>query len=497
MPASSRVPSTRIATLNDGPVEKSGRYVLYWMVANRRIHDNFALDYALELGRLLQRPVLVFEPLRHGYRWASDRLHAFVLDGMVDNAADCKRYGLRYYPFVERADVPGTGLLAALAEHACAVVTDDFPCGFIPRMQRAAASRVPVSLIKVDSNGLLPMAAAPRVFKTAASFRRHVQRSIVDALLVQPNARPKAAHGRATIPAVVLEKWPAATQKELTSGREKLLESLPIDHDVVPVELRGGASAGGELLTRFVTARLQGYAEDRNHPDRDATSGLSPYLHFGHVSAHRLVREILTREEFDPQRVGAPRGQREGFWGLSTGAEAVLDQVLVWRELAFNAAHFGVAAERFEQLPEWARTTLTAHAADPRTHVYTHKQFEQAQTHDPVWNAAQRQLVTEGIIHNALRMLWGKKILEWSPNPVTALETMIELNNRWALDGRDPNSYAGIAWVLGRYDRPWGPRRPVFGTVRFMSSASTSRKRRIREYLARYGEQAGLFDGAA
>ncbi len=483
----SRVPEARVTPLATHPVKRDGRYVLYWMVANRRIHDNFALDYALDLGRQLGRPVLVFEALRHGYPWASDRLHAFVLDGMLANAADCAKFGLRYYGFVERADVPGTGLLQALAEHACAVVTDDFPCGFLPRMQQAAASRLQVFTAMVDSVGLLPMRSGTRVFATAASFRRHVQKSIAGALLIQPHSRPQAPTGRAKIPAGVLARWPAVTNHQLTRGRAQLLQSLPIDHEVATVATTGGPQAGLERLARFTEHDLATYAEDRNHPDKAATSGLSPYLHFGHISAHRIVRTILEREGFDPSRLASPKGQREGFWGLGPGAEAILDQLLVWRELAFNAAHHRAMVERIEQLPAWASKSLAAHAGDPRPYVYTHEQFEAADTHDPLWNAAQRQLLSEGVIHNALRMLWGKKILEWSSDPETALATMIALNNRWALDGRDPNSYAGIAWVLGRYDRPWGPRRPVFGVVRYMTSQSTARKRRVRRYLGCYG----------
>jgi len=344
----------------------------------------------------------------------------------------------------------------------------------------------------VDSNGLLPLRAGGRLFGTAASFRRHMQRAMPDLLAAQPTPSVKVA-GRAVVPAEICRRWPAVTTRERTSGRGQLLAELPIDHGVRPVATRGGATEAGKRLADFIKAQLATYAIDRDHPDRAGTSGLSPYLHFGHLSAHRMVREILASRGFDPTRLGAPKGQREGFWGLDAGAEAVLDQLLVWRELAFNFAHYAPLAGKqlghFEALPEWSRKSLVAHAADPRPYVYTHKQFEDAQTDDPLWNAAQRQLVHEGTIHNALRMLWGKKILEWSPDPVTAHRTMLVLNNRWALDGRDPNSNAGIGWILGRYDRPWGPRRPIFGLIRFMSSASTSRKRKVRAYLERYGPQ--------
>jgi deoxyribodipyrimidine photo-lyase len=175
---------------------------------------------------------------------------------------------------------------------------------------------------------------------------------------------------------------------------------------------------------------------------------------------------------------------------MSPSAEALLDQVVTWRELGFNMSSRREDCDRFESLPDWARATLSKHAADPRPHIYTLGEFEAGRTHDPLWNAAQVQLVREGRIHNSLRMLWGKKVLEWTASPQEALAVMIELNNKYAVDGRDPNSYSGIFWVLGRYDRPWGPERPIFGTVRYMSSLSALRKLRVRRYLAEHGRSS-------
>ena len=239
-------------------------------------------------------------------------------------------------------------------------------------------------------------------------------------------------------------------------------------------------------------ARLARYPEARNHPDDGGGSGLSPYLHFGHVSPHEVFAAVAEREGWSAERLAArASGRRAGWWGMSEAAEAFLDQLVTWRELGFNFAAHRDDGERYESLPPWALATLARHAADPRPHVYTLEQLESAQTHDPLWNACQTQLVREGTIHGYLRMLWGKKVLEWSPSPAAAFATLVELNNRWALDGRDPNSASGIAWCLGRYDRPWGPERPIFGTVRYMSSANTARKLRLARYLARYGDGAG------
>jgi deoxyribodipyrimidine photo-lyase len=222
---------------------------------------------------------------------------------------------------------------------------------------------------------------------------------------------------------------------------------------------------------------------------------LSPYLHFGHVSAHEVFETVMRAERWNLGRL-APKasGLREGWWGASPGAEAFLDQLVVWRELGYSMCfHRPADYDRFESLPPWALHTLQEHASDARPYIYTAEQFEAAATHDPVWNAAQREMLRDGWMHNYMRMLWGKKILEWSATPEAALETMVRLMNRWCLDGRDPNSYAGYMWILGRYDRPW-PERPVYGVIRSMSSESAMRKLRLSKYLARNG--GGLFDGA-
>jgi deoxyribodipyrimidine photo-lyase len=197
----------------------------------------------------------------------------------------------------------------------------------------------------------------------------------------------------------------------------------------------------------------------------------------------------MAAEGWHPGLVAArASGSRTGWWGVSPGAEAFLDQLITWRELGYHFCHVRRDHDRYESLPDWAKTTLADHADDPRPYIYSMEEFETAQTHDRVWNAAQNQLRRDGRLHNYLRMLWGKKILEWTPSPRDALTTMIHLNNKYALDGRDPNSYSGIFWTLGRHDRPFGPVRPVFGKIRYMSSRNTVKKLRMDGYLKRYGD---------
>lgn len=483
-----KVPDIRIRPVNTLPVQQDGEFVLYWMIAARRRGWNFALQRAVERAREMGKPLVVLEALRCDYPWASDRLHRFILDGMADNAAAFRGSPAFYYPYVEPAKGAGKGLLAALAERCCLVVTDEFPAFFLPHMVAAAAAKVPVRLEQVDGNGLLPLRTADHDYPTAYAFRRFLQKELPGHLVELPESDPlsRIALPPARFAPEVLRRWPPATTAPLAASAS-FMASLPIDHSVAPVAIRGGAVAGTQALRHFLADKLADYPERRNEPEADATSGLSPYLHFGHLSTHQVFSELAAQQTWDPGRLSfASRGKRSGWWGMSEAAEAFLDQLVTWRELGFNACTFRDDFDRFDALPSWALTTLMKHADDPRPHLYTLEEFAGGGTHDPLWNAAQMQLVREGRLHNYLRMLWGKKILEWSLTPMDAAAVMIELNNRYALDGRDPNSYSGIFWCLGRYDRPWGPERPIFGTVRYMSSANTARKVRVKDFIRRY-----------
>ncbi len=486
------VPASRLTLANAAPIRPDGDYVLYWMTAARRSTHSYALDRAIARARELGRPLLVFEPLRCGYAWASDRLHAFVLAGMRDNAARFAAAGVAYYPYVEPAAGHGKGLLAALAARACLVVTDESPAFFLPRMQAAAAA-LPVCIERVDGNGLLPLRATEIVFPTAIAFRRFIQKRGRAYFDEHPRADPLArlALPHAAVPKDILARWPAADEP-LLQASPAALAALPIDHDVGPCGVRGsigGSAAAGRTLARFLEHGLPRY-DQRNDPAAAVTSGLSPYLHFGHIGAHEVFAALMRREGWSSERLARiTSGSREGWWGVSAATEGFLDQLVTWRELGFNMCFYRPEHETYESLPMWAQTTLNEHAADPRAHLYSAAQLEAARTHDPLWNAAQRQLLRDGTIHNYLRMLWGKKVLEWSPDPRTALATLTHLNNKYALDGRDPNSSSGIAWTLGRYDRAWGPERPVYGKIRYMSSDNTARKLHVAAYLRQYADQ--------
>jgi len=495
------VPAIRIRELNQSSLQSDGDYVLYWMIANRRTRYNFSLQRAVDLAKNLEKPLVVLEALRCGYKWASDRLHRFVLQGMAANRKQFSETPATYYCYVEPQQGHGSGLLEALAANACAVVTDDFPCFFLPRMLDQVASRLPVPLEAIDSNGLLPLRAAGQVYPTAYAFRRFLHKELPPHLQETPKTNPLARvklPELKTLPGEILKRWPMATD-ELLEATPEVLADLPLDHRVGPAIFDGGEEAARKALKRFLEVRFERYADERNLPEDEVTSGLSPYLHFGHISAHDIFDHIARSEHWSIEKIMDQKatGKRAGWWQMSETAESFLDELITWRELGYNMCWQRDDYDQYSSLPDWAQKTLDEHAADPREYTYSLEEFEQAQTHDPLWNAAQTQLVTEGRLHNYMRMLWGKKILHWSESPQAALETMIELNNKYAVDGRNPNSYSGIFWCLGRYDRAWGPERPIFGKIRYMSSENTARKFSVDGYLDRYSNQkrqGALFD---
>jgi len=488
------VPALRVNAVNRPPIARAG-YVLYWMIATRRTRWSFGLQHAINRASQLGLPLIVLEALRVGYPWASPRLHRFVMDGMGDNLARFAGTPIAYHPYLEPTAGHGSGLIEAYAVAAALVVTDEFPCFFLPRMVQAVGKKLDdlgVRLEQVDSNGIMPLRATDRTFTAAQHFRRFMQKEVARHLTSEafPEADPLAFAAtlpRATIPSSILARWPAADASILSGNATSFLASLPLDHEVPVVDYRGGQVAADRVAASFMAHKLTRYGDDRNQPEQDVPSGLSPYLHFGHISVHDIVTRLFTRDQWTLERL-APKvtGSREGWWNLSPEGESFIDELVTWREIGYNYCLLQPGYDTFETLPEWAQATLDKHIADDRPYTYTRAELEQGRTHDALWNAAQHQLRQEGRIHNYLRMLWGKKILEWSETPREALATLIELNNRWSTDGRNPNSYSGIFWTLGRFDRAWGPERPIFGSIRYMSSDNTARKVRVNDYIRRY-----------
>ena len=479
----------RVRRLNQARTARGGEYVLYWMQAARRLERNHALDYALACAHGLERPLVVYEGLRLDYPWASRRLHRFVLEGMRDNAARAEAAGLSYWPYVETRPHQGRGLLRRLAGRACLVVTDDFPCFVVPAHSEALARRVEVPVFAVDSNSIVPLARLGPAVAAAAHLRPRLHKELAVAWAHRAAARPRASAAASRPLTAPFEPWDP-------QGLAAFVDALPVAASVPPVAgTTGGTKAGRARLRAFVKRRLPGYADERAEPrslEEGHASGLSPYLHFGHLGVQEVAEAVLGAEgDWTPEELRLDkRGKREGFFGGDRDVNAFLDEALTWRDLGYHwhRARGADAASLERALPRWALETLGAHAGDRRQWLYSAEELEAGLTHDPLWNAAERELVATGTIHNYLRMLWGKKVIEWSASPAEAYRTLEHLNNKYALDGRDPNSYSGILWCFGLFDRPWAPQRPVLGSVRYMSSENTARKFDLGPYL-RYVER--------
>jgi deoxyribodipyrimidine photo-lyase len=418
----------------------------------RRVHDNPALDLAIALGNLLGKPVVVFFAIHPYVARANLRHYTFLAEGLADLASGLKRRRVG----LELRRYPHHRLLPFLQELSpVMLIGDENPLRQQERWRDRISEHVLVPFWTVDADVVVPSALLETEQYAARTIRPRLHRHIAEVLKSSPEFDAHVVYRRASsaVPDVA-----------------DILARLPIDRSVTATGLRGGYQAAVERLRDFVAHDLDAYDTRRNHPEVDGTSRLSPYLHFGQLGLREVARAI--------QNSNAP----------PEAVEAYLEQLIVRRELAINYVRYNDAYDRLDGCERWARQTLRQHRFDPRPHVYSAGQFEAGETHDPLWNAAQHQMVTTGWMHGYMRMYWAKKILEWSATPEEAFETAVTLNDRYELDGRDPNGYANIAWAIGgKHDRPWPP-RPVYGTIRSMSYASTSRKFDADRYIAQYGQ---------
>ncbi len=438
----------RVRHLNDRPLQ-GGRYVLYWMQASQRGSGNPALAHAISLADELRLPVVVGFGLTPSYPEATLRPYAFMAQGLQEVARDLEERGIRW---VLRVGEPPAVALA-LAQDAALLVTDRGYLRHGRAWREEVAARAPCPVVEVEGDAVVPVELAySRGAWSAAVLRRRITPLLPRFVRPLPERAPRRSSRGIDVPGEDPESLP------------ELLARLPIDRSVPPVSLPGGTAAARARLAQFLEQGLPRYAAERNDPGAAATSGLSPYLHFGQISPVEVALRV--------QGSGGP------------GAEAFLEELVVRRELALNFVLYNPNYDTFEGLPPWAQATLRRHAADPRPALYSPAELEEGRTEDPIWNAAQTELRLTGAIHGYLRMYWGKQILLWVPQPEEAFRIALHLNNRYALDGRDPSSYAGVGWCFGLHDRPF-PERPVWGKVRPMTRRGIEGKFDLGPYLAR------------
>ena len=433
----------RISKLNSAPERPDRKYILYWAQMNRRVDANHGLLYAVELANRHNLPVLYYEGLTCSYKYANDRLHTFILEGVPETARRLKRAGIGYIFYLRRTTDAPNHALYDLAQNAAAIVTDDYPT-FIARYHNGRVpSKVDIAYYAVDSSCVVPMKEIPARQYGAYTIRPKIKR-----LLPKFLQEPDKLHVKRRFDERAPRFHTEVTEKNIA----ELVASCEIDHSIAPsISFRGGRAAAEKLLEIFLEQNLRRYALARNEPSEHATSDLSPYLHFGQISALEIA---LAVQAYAQQHKLIP--------------DEYLEELIVRRELAFNYAANVEEPENLENLPDWCQENMRKHARDKRDPCYTPAQLQRAETYDELWNATQKEMLIRGKIHGYYRMYWGKKIIEWCRTYQEALDTMVDIHGWYALDGRDPNTYTNILWCFGLHDRPW-PERPIFGKMRYMS----------------------------
>ncbi len=443
------IPVERMRLLNNKPV-RAGNYVLYWMQGAQRAEYNHALEYAIEQGNKLGKPVLVVFCLVEGYPESNERHYYFMLEGLAEVHASLEAKGIR---MVVLAGEPGT-CVVEMAKDAALVVVDGGQLRVQRKWRSAVSKRIGCTFWEVETNLIVPVwEASSKEDFSAGTFRPRISRVLDGYLIPVRHRRPRTDSLGLRFDGLNL------------GDIDGVLSGLHVDRSVGRVAgFRGGTKQARGRLAKFLRERLRDYDEVRNDPNAGCVSGMSPYLHFGQISPLYIALEV---------------GKRSG-----PGKEAYLEELIVRRELSHNFVYYNAGYDGFGCLPAWALRTLNFHRRDRREYVYCCEDFEGGKTHDPYWNAAQKEMVVTGKMHGYMRMYWGKKILEWSRSPQAGFKIALYLNNKYELDGRDPNGFAGVAWCFGKHDRAWSE-RPVFGKIRYMNAAGLKRKFNPDDYVRR------------
>ena len=444
------IQAERIKHLNKKSVQ-DGKFVLYWMQASQRIEYNHALEFAIHMANDARKPLVVFFGITDTFPEANARHYYFMLEGLKEVQNALEKRGIK---MVIRQVSPEKGVVE-IAKIASLVVVDRGYLKIQREWRRYAAEHMQCPLIQVESDVIVPVeVASPKEEYSAATFRPKIKRVWADFLIPLKENRPKK--DSLDIPFASFE----------LQDIQKAIARLDIDRGVGKVKtFQGGTSEAKRRLQAFLNFKLDHFQDLRNDPTEDYLSHMSPYLHFGQISPLYIALAVMDTH--------------------SPGKDSYLEELVIRRELSMNFVHYNPNYDSYTGLPNWVRNTLSEQKADNRRYLYSRKELEKARTHDPYWNAAQIEMVTTGKMHGYMRMYWGKKILEWVSTPQEAYEIALYMNNKYELDGRDPNGFAGVAWCFGKHDRPWAP-RPIFGNVRYMSAEGLKRKFDAGKYAKKY-----------
>ncbi len=445
----------RIKALNKKEV-KRGAYVLYWMQASQRTEYNHALEYAILRANELRQSVIVFSGITDHFPEANERHYTFMIEGLREVKRNLKKRGIQ---IVILHKSPELGAVQ-LSQRASLVVVDRGYLKIQKQWRKYAANEMDCPLIQIESDVIVPVEeASPKEEYTAATIRSKIHKKLNHFLVPLKQSDPTVGSLSFDFDSFDI------------SDVSKTVSKLHIDRSVKKVNMfQGGTEDALRHLEIFLEGKLDRFPELRNDPTLDYLSHMSPYLHFGQISP--LFIALKVKETKSP------------------GMEAFLEELIIRRELSMNFVFYNESYDSYEAIPEWARKSLRSHQKDKRKYLYHLEELEQAKTHDPFWNAAQREMVVKGKMHGYMRMYWGKKIIEWSKTPEEGFRAALYLNNKYELDGRDPNGFTGIAWCFGKHDRPWGE-RPIFGNVRYMNDKGLKRKFDVGEYVKMMNKLSG------
>ncbi|MFZ8833867.1 MAG: deoxyribodipyrimidine photo-lyase [Candidatus Caldipriscus sp.] len=442
----------RVKALNDGKFNKKGKFVIYWMSQSHRANFNHSLEFAIDLSNAYRKPLLVYFPITDRYKYSNARYYKFMLDGILEAKKSIEERGIKFV--IEKVDDIKQRVVE-ISRDAFALITDKAYLKFYRRLNQYVADKLDIPVYEVESDVCVPVEIASDILEPYAfGFRKKIY-SIIDAFIVELKPR------EVKIKSVSLDFgiWELTLRDSL-----EILDILNIDKSVSLSPFVGGYSQARKYLEEFIERKLHKYKDFRSHPELDYQSNLSPYLHFGQISPIEVVLEVLSK------------------YGKDENVDSFFNELIVWRELARNFCYYNPNYNHYEGIPDWAKETLEEHKKDRREYIYTLEELENAKTHDEYWNSAQLELLKTGKMHNYMRMYWCKKIIEWTDDPKRAFDITCYLNDKYELDGRDPNGYAGISWCFGTHDRPWKERK-IFGKVRYMSASGLEAKFDIKKYV--------------
>ena len=430
----------RLKRLNDQDI-RNGEFVLYWMQATQRVEYNHALEYSIFRANRLNRPLIVYFGLTESYPEANERHYWFMLEGLKEVQLALEENGIK---MVINRISPEIGAIE-LAKSASMVVVDQGYTKTERSWIRYVAQKIKCPLIQVESNVIVPVAvSSPKEEYSAATFRSKINKIINRFLVPIDHNVPKNDSLKLSFYSFDI----------LNIG--KAISQLKIERTVKKSEVFfGGTSEAKKLLQAFIKHKLDRYGKDKNDPTKQCVSNMSPYLHYGQISPLKIALMVLVTD--------------------SPGVGSYLEELIIRRELAINFVFYNPHYDSFNGLHEWQKKTLSEHRNDPREYIYGNSELENAETHDPYWNAAQKEMINTGKMHGYMRMYWGKKIIEWTKTPEQAYKAALYFNNKYELDGRSPNGFAGIAWCFGKHDRPW-KERAIFGKIRYMNAKGLKRK---------------------